>query len=129
MFVDDLMQANEKKETQLKWMFELFTSFLMGNAPLKLKINEINCKKLEDMFERSPLDNINQMKKIFDEIKQEAVEQVNFQLNRFQEVKQIGNYYSKKFSVIFNFYEINKIEFSVKRLLITLITYNIKRKN
>lgn len=94
MFVDELLTSSEKKETQLKWMYELYTTFLMWNAPIKLKLtatNETNCKRLEDMFDRSPLDNIAQMKKIFDEIKQEAVEVVNFQLARFREVKQLGN--------------------------------------
>jgi hypothetical protein len=90
LFVDELLQSNEKKETQLKWMYELYTTFLMTNAPLKLKINEMTCKKLEEIFERSPLDSIGQMKKLFDEIKQEAVEAVNQQLARFREVNKMG---------------------------------------
>lgn len=94
MFVDDLLQSNEKKETQLKWMYELYTTFLMASAPLNLKVSETSCKKLEDMFERSPLENIAQMKKIFEEIKLDAAEVVNLQLNRFREVKQLGiNYF------------------------------------
>lgn len=91
--MDDLLQSSEKKEAQLKWMYELFTTFLMANAPLKIKTStEANCKKLEDYFERAPLENIGQMKKIFDDIKQEAVEVVNIQLSRFRDVKQMGIY-------------------------------------
>lgn len=90
MFVDELLQSNEKKETQLKWMYELYTTFLMTNAPLKLKTNEGACKKLEEIFERSPLDNIGQMKKLFEEVKHEAVEIVNQQIGRFRDVNKMG---------------------------------------
>ena len=92
LFVDDLLQSNEKKETQLKWMYELHTTFLMSaSAPLKLKnVSEAACRRLEEAFERAPLDNIAQMRKLLDDIKQEAVDVVNSQLARFREVKQLG---------------------------------------
>lgn len=32
MFVDDLLSANEKKETLLRWAFELYTTFLRKNS-------------------------------------------------------------------------------------------------
>lgn len=77
-------------------MYELYTTFLMSSAPLKITSgkggsSELACRKLEDAFERSPLDNIAHMKKLLEEIKLEALETVNGQLARFREVKQLGN--------------------------------------
>ena len=90
IFVDEFLQSNEKKETVLRWSFELYTTFLMSNAPLKLNINEQTCKKLEDLFDRTALDNLAQIKKLFEEIKYEALDVVNMQLAKFREVKQMG---------------------------------------
>lgn len=80
-------------------MYELYTTFLMSSAPLKITSNgkgggssELACRKLEDAFDRSPLDNIAHMKKLLEEIKLEALETVNAQLARFREVKQLGNF-------------------------------------
>jgi hypothetical protein len=57
---------------------------------LKIKANELTCRKIEDILEKNTLENINMLKKFFEEIKQEAVEVVNQQLNRFRDVKQMG---------------------------------------
>ncbi len=57
---------------------------------MKIKANELTCRKIEDILEKNTLENINMLKKFFEEIKQEAVEVVNQQLNRFRDVKQMG---------------------------------------
>jgi hypothetical protein len=55
-----------------------------------MKINENNVKKIEEHFDKNPIEHINQLKKCFDECRLEAVEYVNFQLNKFRQVHQIG---------------------------------------
>lgn len=44
------------------------------------------------MFDRNPID-MGLLRKILEEIKQEAVEVVNIQLSRFRDVKQMGKAY------------------------------------
>jgi hypothetical protein len=62
---------------------------------LKIKSNEFTCLKIEEILEKNTHENFNLLKKLFEEIKQEAIEVVNQQLNRFREVKQIGNFLYK----------------------------------
>ena len=59
---------------------------------MKIKSNEFTCRKIEEILEKNTHENFNLLKKLFEEIKQEAIEVVNQQLNRFREVKQIGNF-------------------------------------
>ncbi len=62
---------------------------------MKIKSNEFTCLKIEEILEKNTHENFNLLKKLFEEIKQEAIEVVNQQLNRFREVKQIGNFLYK----------------------------------
>jgi hypothetical protein len=57
---------------------------------LKIKANELTCRKIEDLLDKNTYENINLLRKFLEEIKQEAVEVVNQQLNRFKDVKQMG---------------------------------------
>jgi hypothetical protein len=46
------------------------------------------------VLDKSAYENVNLLKKHFEDVKQEAVEIVNAQLNKFREVKQMGKYFS-----------------------------------
>lgn len=89
LFVDEMLNSTEKKETIHRWSYELYSTFLMPNAPLKLKISENLILKLDDYFDKNTTANDN-LKKIYDDIRQEAVEIVNLQLSKFREVNQMG---------------------------------------
>jgi hypothetical protein len=90
IFVDDLLNSNEKKEIIFKWAYEIYSTFLMPHAPLKLKINENYSKRIEDIFDRNSADNINHLKKLLEEAKHESIDEVNLQLSKLREVKQLG---------------------------------------
>ncbi|CAF0826197.1 unnamed protein product [Brachionus calyciflorus] len=90
LFVDDLLISNDKKETILRWAYELYTTFLEHNAPLKIKINEQLCKKMEDLFDRNPIESITLLKTYLEQAKQEASDVVLNQLSRLKDVKQMG---------------------------------------
>lgn len=47
-------------------------------------------KKIEDLLEKNPIENVNLLRKYFEEIKPEIIEIVNGQLNKFREVYQMG---------------------------------------
>ncbi len=89
LFADEMLNSAEKKETIHRWSYELYSTFLMPNAPLKLKISEHLILKLDDYFDKNTTANDN-LKKIYDDIRQEAVEIVNLQLSKFREVNQMG---------------------------------------
>ena len=65
---------------------------MINLQPLKIKSNEFTCRKIEEIFEKNTYENVNLLKKLFEEIKQESIEVVNQQLNRFRDVKQIGKF-------------------------------------
>ncbi len=55
-----------------------------------MKINEIVCRKIEELLDKNAYDNMNGLKKLFEDARQEAIENVNLQLKKFRNVKQIG---------------------------------------
>ena len=69
-----------------KTKIELFSNV----KPLKLKLNESYAKRIEEIFDRNSLDNLNVIKRLLDEAKCEAVEEVNAQLAKLRDVKQMG---------------------------------------
>lgn len=72
--------------------------------PLELdKVSEATCARLETLFDRNAQDNLSLMKKLFEEVKLEAVEVVNKQIAKFREVKQLGelNFFNHFFSFYF----------------------------
>ena len=58
--------------------------------PLKIKTNDTLVRKIEDYLDKNPIENLNTIKKYFDDAKLDAIEQVNGQLTRFREVHQMG---------------------------------------
>lgn len=90
LFTDDLLSSNEKKETLLRWSYEIYSTFLMPNAPLKIKTNESLIYKLDELYDKNTTDVVSQIKKLFDDVRTEVVDIVNMQLNRLREVSQLG---------------------------------------
>ena len=74
------------------WLKLAFVSFnsCKISKPLKLKVNESTTQRLEEIFDRNPLDNIAYVRKLFEDAKQEAIEDVNQQLKRIRDLNQMG---------------------------------------
>ena len=47
---------------------------------------------MEEIFERNSLEHLNHLKKLLDDAKHEAVEEINVQLGKLREVKQLGKF-------------------------------------
>ncbi|RNA21970.1 Rho guanine nucleotide exchange factor 12, partial [Brachionus plicatilis] len=97
LFVDDLLMSTEKKDTIIRWSYELYTVFIDYLAvsppkfrPLKIKVKEITVRKFEEIFEQNPSENFIQLKLLLEESRKDAIQNVNSQLTRFKEVDQIG---------------------------------------